>query len=123
MLQLVIIIMIILSLFLMLVVLIQNPKGAGTFSGGGIGSTASDIFGVQRTGDILEKTTWVTIAAIIILAILSSALLPKVSDTGKVKTISEQENIDDKAKKPNLTPTGVKPNAAPSSTTPTPTGK
>jgi len=81
--------MIILSLFMMLVVLIQNPKGAGTFSGG-VGGAAADIFGVQRTGDVLEKTTWITLAVILVLAVLSSVFLPKTTDLGTQKTRTEQ---------------------------------
>lgn len=98
--------MIIISLFLMLVILIQNPKGAGTFSGG-IGGAASDIFGVQKTGDILEKTTWACISAILVLAIVSSIWLPKTTAEGKQKTATEQVKVPT-----NTNPTGT-PQAAP----------
>jgi preprotein translocase subunit SecG len=107
--QLIVVVMIILSLFMMLVVLIQNPKGAGTFSGG-VGGAAADVFGVQRTGDVLEKTTWVTIAALLVLSVLSSVFLPKTTEAGKQKTRTEQTTTGTTSAPMSL-PT--QPNAAP----------
>ncbi|MCY7350584.1 MAG: preprotein translocase subunit SecG [Cytophagaceae bacterium] len=47
----------ILSVFLILAVLIQNPKGGGlTSQFTGAGST--QLFGVKQTGDLLEQITW-----------------------------------------------------------------
>jgi len=45
------------SLLLMLVILIQNPKGGGidsTFGGQG----ANQMFGAARSTDFIEKLTW-----------------------------------------------------------------
>lgn len=114
--QLIVVVMIILSLFMMLVVLIQNPKGAGTFSGG-VGGAAADVFGVQRTGDVLEKTTWVTIASILVLSVLSSVFLPKTTEAGKQKTRTEQTTTGATSSPMSLP---SQPNAAPSNA-PTPT--
>lgn len=50
-----IILLIIVCVALGLFVLIQNPKGGGLATG----SANSNMFGVQRTGDVLEKGTWV----------------------------------------------------------------
>lgn len=55
------ILLILSCLVLMLFVLIQNPKGGGLTSNAG-GST--QLFGVQKTADILEKGTWVCIALV-----------------------------------------------------------
>ena len=44
------------GVLLVLIILIQNPKGGGlssTFGGG-----ANQMMGVKRTTDFLEKTTW-----------------------------------------------------------------
>lgn len=49
------IISVIVCIFLILIVLIQNPKGGGLASNFA-GST--QVMGVKRTGDFLEKTTW-----------------------------------------------------------------
>lgn len=46
---------ILLCILLVLVILIQNPKGGGLSSGF---SSSNNIIGVQRTGDFLEKGTW-----------------------------------------------------------------
>jgi preprotein translocase subunit SecG len=48
---------IIAALLLILVVLAQNPKGGGLSSQFG-GSASSQIMGVKRTSDLLEKLTW-----------------------------------------------------------------
>ena len=59
-------IIIIAAIFLILVVLAQNPKGGGLSSQFG-GSGASQVMGVKKTGDFLEKATWG--AAITILSL------------------------------------------------------
>ena len=54
-----IVIIIITAVLLMLVVLAQNPKGGGLSSQFG-GSGATQMMGVKKTGDFLEKATWDT---------------------------------------------------------------
>lgn len=61
---------IILSVLLILVILGQNSKGGvGAAFGGG----ASQIMGVTKTGNILEKATWVLAVSVLILSLVSSA--------------------------------------------------
>ena len=60
-----IILLIIFCVALGLFVLIQNPKGGGLATGG----TGSNMFGVQRTGDVLEKGTWVLLTLIVIVSL------------------------------------------------------
>ena len=55
---------------LVVVIMVQNPKGGGLSSSLG-GST--QIGGVQKTTDFLDKSTW-TLAAILIVLILLSSL-------------------------------------------------
>lgn len=52
-----IVLLIIAAVLLTIVVLIQNPKGGGLSAEFG-GSGGSQMFGVQKTGDIVEKLTW-----------------------------------------------------------------
>lgn len=59
---------------LVLIVLIQNPKGGGLSSGF---SGSNNIMGVQRTGDFLEKGTWMLTASIMVLALLINVTIPK----------------------------------------------
>ena len=60
--------MIFFAILLVLVILAQNSKGGGLTSQFG-GSSASNIIGVKKTGDLLEKLTWTFIVAIMILAL------------------------------------------------------
>lgn len=66
-------IIIVLCVLLVLVILAQNSKGGGLTSQFG-GSSASNIIGVKKTGDLLEKLTWGFIIGIIVLTLSSTAL-------------------------------------------------
>ncbi len=62
---------------LVMLILSQNPKGgglSGTFGGGG-----SQMFGVQRTNDFLDKSTWILAGCIALLIILSTVFVPRAS--------------------------------------------
>lgn len=63
-------IIIILAVLLILVILGQNSKGG---VGAAFGGSASQIMGVTRTGNVLEKSTWVLAIAILVLSLASSA--------------------------------------------------
>ncbi|MFL9834325.1 preprotein translocase subunit SecG [Chryseobacterium terrae] len=65
------------SVLLVIVVMAQNPKGGGLSST--FGGASSAQFGVQRTNDFMEKSTW-TLGAVIIVLILISVVI-----TGKPK--------------------------------------
>lgn len=63
-------VIIVLAILLILVILSQNSKGGvGAAFGGG----ASQIMGVTKTGNVLEKSTWVLAVAILLLSLSSSA--------------------------------------------------
>lgn len=53
---------------LVLVVLAQNSKGGGLSNQFG-GSGASNIIGVKKTGDLLEKLTWGFVITIMVLSL------------------------------------------------------
>ncbi|WP_028295757.1 preprotein translocase subunit SecG [Olivibacter sitiensis] len=55
------------SILLVLIVLIQNPKGGGLASGF---AGTNNLMGVQRTGDILEKGTWILVITIMVCSLL-----------------------------------------------------
>ncbi|WP_114750802.1 preprotein translocase subunit SecG [Pleomorphovibrio marinus] len=63
-------IIIILAVLLVLVILGQNSKGG---VGAAFGGSASQIMGVTKTGNILEKATWVLAIFILVLSLASSA--------------------------------------------------
>jgi preprotein translocase subunit SecG len=62
------------AVLLVLVILAQNAKGGGLTSQFG-GSSASNIIGVKKTGDLLEKLTWSFVIAIMALCLLTSTTL------------------------------------------------
>lgn len=70
---------IIVSLFLVLVVLAQNSKGGGLSSQFG-GSGSSQLMGVKKTSDLLEKITWGLAIALVVFSLTSSFL---ISDQAK----------------------------------------
>jgi preprotein translocase subunit SecG len=65
-------IILILAVLLILVILGQNSKGG---VGGAFGGSASQIMGVTRTGNVLEKATWILAVSILVLALGSSAFI------------------------------------------------
>jgi preprotein translocase subunit SecG len=67
-------------ILLVLVILAQNAKGGGLSSQFG-GSSASNIIGVKKTGDLLEKLTWGFVVAIMVL-VLSTNLIDSRSTGG-----------------------------------------
>jgi preprotein translocase subunit SecG len=69
---------IILSVLLILVILGQNSKGG---VGAAFGGSASQIMGVTKTGNILEKSTWVLAVSVLILSLFASAFHRTSSST------------------------------------------
>ena len=70
---------IIVSVALTFIVLIQKPKGGGiasNFSGG------SQIMGVKRTNEIVEKLTWGLAIALLFLTMSSNLFLSSSSESG-----------------------------------------
>ncbi|MBL7703934.1 MAG: preprotein translocase subunit SecG [Taibaiella sp.] len=54
-------------------VLVQKPKGGGL--SGSFGSVGNQVMGVQKSGDVMEKGTWYTMAVIAILVVGSTFTL------------------------------------------------
>src|ERR1700760_4557398 len=75
------------------IVLIQNPKGGGLSSNF---SSSSQLMGVQKTGDFLEKGTWILA---ITLMVLSLAINVAVK-SGTEKTEDRYREQREKASKP-----------------------
>jgi preprotein translocase subunit SecG len=106
-----IILLIIICVALGLFVLIQNPKGGGLATGG----SGSNMFGVQRTGDVLEKGTWVLLTLIVVISLAVTAI-GKTSGVSAGSTDSKiQEQLD---KTPTPSPIGGALGSAPASTPP-----
>tara|TARA_B100000900_G_C20162056_1_gene546308 strand:+ start:156 stop:476 length:321 start_codon:yes stop_codon:yes gene_type:complete len=84
---------------LLLVILVQNPKGGGLSSTFGDGN---QLMGVKKTSDFLEKSTWTLALALVALTLLSnfainrtdlqdeSDILEQVEDSADDFTPTEQ---------------------------------
>lgn len=66
------------SILLSFLVLIQNPKGGGLSSGFAGGT---NIMGVKRTGDFLEKGSWGLVIAIMIFCLAFNIVAPTTTAT------------------------------------------
>lgn len=84
------ILIILISILLGLAVLIQNSKGGGL--AGGFASS-SQVMGVRKTTDFLEKFTWGLATALVVLCIVANFVLPSGTSTEQ-KSSSIQEQID-----------------------------
>ncbi len=62
------------GVLLMIVVLIQNPKGGGVDSTFG-GAQANQMFGAAKSSDFIEKLTWGLAAALFILCLVVAVLV------------------------------------------------
>lgn len=100
-----VIVAIVVCVLLGLMILIQNPKGGGLASG----FTGSNVMGVQRTGDFLEKGTWVLIVTLMVLSLVINLATPK----GGIRN-SEGEEIQKQLNKP-ATTAPFTPSALPTS--------
>jgi preprotein translocase subunit SecG len=94
---------IIVCLLLGLIILVQNPKGGGLSSG----FTGSNVMGVQRTGDFLEKGTWALVISLMVLSLLINIAIPKGSSGN-----SEADEIQKQITKP-ATTAPISPSAIP----------
>lgn len=83
------VLIIIVSIVMALFVLIQNPKGGGLASGF---SGASQIGGVQKTTDFLEKGSWTLMVVLFVLCIVSASFLPSAGyQDAEQDTIEQSE--------------------------------
>ena len=94
-----IILLIIVCIALGLFVLIQNPKGGGLATGG----SGSNMFGVQRTGDVLEKGTWVLLTLIVVLTLSITTIAKSGGSSVGAASSKIQEQLD---KTPTPSPIG-----------------
>lgn len=108
----IVILAIIVCVLLVLIVLIQNPKGGGLSSGF---AGSNNIMGVQRTGDFLEKGTWVLAVSLMVLALMINVVVDKggaVNQEGR-----EIQDLINKPAAPAAAPSSLPLPAAPADTT------
>ncbi|MFC2136551.1 preprotein translocase subunit SecG [Bacteroidota bacterium] len=66
------VLVIVVCVFLVLIVLVQNSKGGGLAANF---SSQNQMMGVRRTADFLEKATWTLAVALLFLCLLASATI------------------------------------------------
>ncbi|WP_256011141.1 preprotein translocase subunit SecG [Desertivirga xinjiangensis] len=84
-----VIVAIVICVLLALLILIQEPKGGGLTSGF---AGSNNIMGVQRTGDFLEKGTWVLIISLMVVVLLINVAVPKGGVAGSGEDLQNQIN-------------------------------
>lgn len=73
---------------LVLVVLSQNSKGGGLSNQFGAGS--SNLIGVKRTGDLLEKLTWGLAIALVVLTLSSNMIIDKNTGALQNRSVNQE---------------------------------
>ncbi len=71
---------VIFSALLVVLILVQNPKGGG-ISGEFSSSGATQMCGVQKTGDLVEQLTWGFSIAILVLVLVTNFTLSDAKET------------------------------------------
>jgi len=77
------VLILIVCILLILVVLVQNPKGGGLASNF---ASSNQIMGVRKTADLLEKATWTLAVSLVVLSFLATLTMP-------TKTVVEQKSV------------------------------
>ena len=98
---------------LIIVIMVQNPKGGGLSSS--LGGSAQ-MGGVQKTTDFLDKSTWTLATVLIVLILLSSLSFTGTLSDSNSKIIDEKDTAAPKTATPAATKTTE--TAKPDATTP-----
>lgn len=85
-------------ILLILIILVQNPKGGGLASSF---SSSNQFMGVKRTADFVEKATWGFAGALLVLSILAT-VVPRNTATQRQSKI--QDKIENTAIDPERLP-------------------
>jgi|SRR5690606_33273454 len=89
-------IILIVALLLVLVILAQNSKGGGLSNQFG-GSGTSQLIGVKKTGDLLEKVTWGLAIALLAISLSTNFMIDTRPATGptspNIQRAQEQQNV------------------------------
>ena len=77
------------SFLLVLVIMVQNPKGGGLSSS--FGGDTQQIGGVKKTTDFLDKSTWVLASLLLILILLSNLTIDKGTENTDSKLLDPSQ--------------------------------
>jgi preprotein translocase subunit SecG len=95
----IIVLIFVICIVLILAVLVQNSKGGGLAAN----FTGTQVMGVRRTADFLEKATWYLAGSLLFLCILANIVIPRQKEVEKKSVIQEQiQNAIDPNAVPNF---------------------
>src|ERR1700744_3328588 len=97
-----VILAVVVCVLLGLIVLIQNPKGGGLTSNF---SSSSQLMGVQKTGDFLEKGSWILAIALMVLALAFNIAVKGGSGANSQYNEQIQKSLKAPAAAPSAFPT------------------
>jgi preprotein translocase subunit SecG len=92
------ILIVIVAIFLVFAVVIQNSKGGGLAAGF---ASSNQVMGVRKTTDFLEKITWGLAGALVVLCIAGSFFLPR--RTASLDSELKEEILNTQTQDPNAT--------------------
>jgi preprotein translocase subunit SecG len=92
------ILIVIIAIFLVFIVVIQNSKGGGLAAGF---ASSNQVMGVRKTTDFLEKATWWLAGIMVLLCIVGSFFLPRY--TGNLDSELKDEILNTQMQDPNVT--------------------
>ncbi len=94
---------VVISIFLILVILMQSSKGgglAGTFGGGSVGM----VFGVRRTADFLTRATQILAASFIVLSLVINIFFLPNRNAGTTRSVLQEGTTSRGTMTPQLPP-------------------
>ena len=80
-----------LSFLLVLVIMVQNPKGGGLAST--FGGDSQQIGGVKKTTDFLDRSTWILASLLFLLILFSNITLNSGSDVNESELLNKSDDI------------------------------
>ena len=83
---------IILSFLLILVIMVQNPKGGGLSSS--FGGDSQKLGGVKKTTDFLDKSTWFLAGALLLLILFSNITLNSGNQNSDSELINNNSDFE-----------------------------
>ena len=81
-----------LSFLLILVIMVQNPKGGGLSSS--FGGDSQQLGGVKKTSDFLDKSTWFLAGALLILILFSNITLNSGNQNSESDLLNDNSEFE-----------------------------
>ena len=80
-----------LSILLVLVIMVQNPKGGGLAST--FGGDSQQIGGVKKTTDFLDRSTWILASLLFLLILFSNLTLISGNESSDSELLNNSDEV------------------------------